>query len=270
MKTKIRDLFSNATKLRRRRGAYIPFAGRGLRAKQYVPLFILGLAAFIAVSCGGPAGSTAADKPYQPLSCLAPSCEEVTVKSGDVTLSVLAAGSLRYVHNADLRFLSSARVISVDVKVGDVVSEGQVLASLDPSSLELEVTAAMVSVREAVDDLEELLTPPTPEELSAAEATVAEAKLAVAEAQLKLKLAETGATEQELAGARLDWKSAEFTLQEDRKDLEDFIAGPAAQEIAQAHQVQAEAEVALKDAESGLAGLAPDMVQALVLQRQLI
>ena len=153
----MRDLYLGIARLRRKGGPQAPDDRRGWKAKRSAQLLVLGLVAFVAVSCGNPADSEVLDFSFKPLSCLAPTCEEVTVKIGDVTLSVLGDGSLRYVNNTDLRFLSSARVVSVDVNVGDVVKEGQALASIDSSSLQLAVTAAMISMRDAEEALEKLL-----------------------------------------------------------------------------------------------------------------
>jgi len=52
------------------------------------------------------------------------------------------AGSIEPQVSADLAFRLLGRVVSRDVKVGDIVSKGTTIATLDPTALELAVQAA--------------------------------------------------------------------------------------------------------------------------------
>ncbi|SDA83004.1 efflux RND transporter periplasmic adaptor subunit [Mesorhizobium qingshengii] len=59
------------------------------------------------------------------------------------------AGSVEPQYTADLAFRLLGRVVSRDVKVGDIVSKGTTIAALDPTALELAVQAAMAELSNA-------------------------------------------------------------------------------------------------------------------------
>ena len=153
---------------------------------------LLTAVAVIATACGTQDSGSRAVVNDRPAVCLKPTCEEVPVKRGDVTVSVSADGTLQFVNKADLFFRASGRVSSVDVRVGDTVQKGQVLANLGLSSLELGVAEAKVSVQDAEVALQELLEPVTQEELQAAELTVSVAQDVLNSAGEDFVLAQNG------------------------------------------------------------------------------
>jgi RND family efflux transporter MFP subunit len=59
------------------------------------------------------------------------------------------AGSVEPQFSADLAFRLLGRVVSRDVKVGDIVSKGTTIAALDPTALELAVQAAKAELSNA-------------------------------------------------------------------------------------------------------------------------
>ena len=59
------------------------------------------------------------------------------------------AGSIEPQVSADLAFRLLGRVVSRDVKVGDIVSKGTTIATLDPTALELAVQAAKAELSNA-------------------------------------------------------------------------------------------------------------------------
>lgn len=80
-----------------------------------------------------------------------------TVRSGDLTLSASGSGTLVAGQTADLSFPTAGVVGAVNVKAGDAVTKGQVLAELaDPSALEASLAAADLNLKlaeQALDDL---------------------------------------------------------------------------------------------------------------------
>ncbi|MDD2680961.1 MAG: efflux RND transporter periplasmic adaptor subunit [Patescibacteria group bacterium] len=66
----------------------------------------------------------------------APTYSTVTVESGPLVQTVSETGTLKPVKEVALNFLSSGRIKSVEVKVGDKIEAGAVLASLDDNSLQ--------------------------------------------------------------------------------------------------------------------------------------
>ncbi len=73
--------------------------------------------------------------------------QNLTVAAAITTLrqSVSATGTLAPAHEADLSFGSSGTVTDVNVAMGDRVTAGQVLARIDPTDLEAEVTQAQAA-----------------------------------------------------------------------------------------------------------------------------
>ena len=63
--------------------------------------------------------------------------------------TVIASGAIQPAHVVQLGFLNTALLKEVNVKEGDVVTEGQVLATLDTPELEYAVTAAEAALRSA-------------------------------------------------------------------------------------------------------------------------
>jgi len=78
----------------------------------------------------------------------------VEVTRGDIMVSVSADGNLSLIRDRKLAFGTSGTITEIDVEQGDPVTEGQVLARLDTTSLELAVESAELAVKAAEIDLE--------------------------------------------------------------------------------------------------------------------
>jgi HlyD family secretion protein len=116
--------------------------------------------------------------------------EAVTVQQGDITIDISAAGNLSYSVQEDLAFEMAGTVEEVLVEVGDPVEEGQVIARLDSSDCEDQLTAANnnllqaeINVRNAEIALDKAKNPYTEEEIEEAED-----ELRMAEDQLRYDL----------------------------------------------------------------------------------
>jgi len=83
----------------------------------------------------------------------------VEVVRGDLVLSVSSDGSLAFVNERNLPFGISGTVAEVNVDEGDQVTEGQVLARLDSSALELAVRAAEADLELADNSFKQLTWP---------------------------------------------------------------------------------------------------------------
>jgi RND family efflux transporter MFP subunit len=95
-------------------------------------------------------------------------------RRGNIVLSASGSGTLQAANQVDLGFKTSGTLTKVDVKVGDHVSEGQVLAELDNTSQQL----ALVQAKQNLAGL-------------TSTAAVASAQQAIAQAQLDLQSART-------------------------------------------------------------------------------
>lgn len=92
----------------------------------------------------------------------ASSQQTVTVTRGTIASSLVAAGTVRARQTASLSFQTSGVVGSINVKVGDPVKAGQVLASLDPGSLPQSIISAQTDLASAQQSLDNLMTSQLP------------------------------------------------------------------------------------------------------------
>ncbi len=74
-----------------------------------------------------------------------------TVKRGTVSQAVSAAGTVGAAQTRGLSFAIAGTVTEVDVKPGDLVTAGRVLARIDPAPAEADMTAAAGRVADATD-----------------------------------------------------------------------------------------------------------------------
>ncbi len=79
----------------------------------------------------------------------APAYRTAGVAQGDAVATLDAVGTVTPVHQADLTFATAGTVGSVDVAVGQPVTAGQTLASLDPTPLDDAVVSAQASLAHA-------------------------------------------------------------------------------------------------------------------------
>ena len=78
----------------------------------------------------------------------------VEVVRGNLTVSVSGSGSIGVSNEANLTFGSSDKVDKIYVEEGDEVSQGEVLARLDTSALELALTRAQIALATAEYNLD--------------------------------------------------------------------------------------------------------------------
>lgn len=104
--------------------------------------------------------------------------ETTIVRRGTLTASVNATGSLSPLREAQLAFSTSGTLTTLNVKAGDTVKAGQVLAALDTRELELQLAQAEANLMAAQARLEQLKNP-APADVAAAQASVASAEAAL-------------------------------------------------------------------------------------------
>ena len=84
------------------------------------------------------------------------STEEVAAADGVIQTTVSGSGEVEPGIDDTLNFATSGTLQSVDVKVGQHVKKGQLIATLDPSSAELTLESANASLTSAEDNLTEV------------------------------------------------------------------------------------------------------------------
>ena len=150
----------------------------------------------------------------------------VTVRRGTLTATVNATGSISPLREAQLGFNTSGSLIKLDVKQGDMVKSGQVLASLDTRELELQLAQSEASLASAQARLDQLKNP-SPADVAAAQAAVNSAEAALA--QLKTP------NQNDYAMAKADVEKAQAALARAQADY-DRIGGASNPFIAMSPQ----------------------------------
>ncbi|MEV6842237.1 HlyD family efflux transporter periplasmic adaptor subunit [Actinoplanes sp. NPDC051411] len=109
------------------------------------------------------------------------SARTVPVRTGTVTKTVTADGSVASATTASASFVTGGTVTEIDVHVGQVVKKGQVLAKVDPAASERSLDAARADLDAANDSLSRAQDADS--DTSTAENAVEQAQLEVDQAQ---------------------------------------------------------------------------------------
>ena len=121
------------------------------------------------------------------------------VKMGNVAKVITATGTVNFPHSIPLTFKQAGQIVAFNLKIGDIVKAGQVLAKTDDTSLQETVAqqqAALTSAQAKLLSDKEAFNDQT---LAAAQSTVAQAQQAVATAQQGLTTAQQNADPNYLA-----------------------------------------------------------------------
>jgi HlyD family secretion protein len=144
--------------------------------------------------------------------------ETALIERRDVTVIVDGSGTISPERSLDLSFAVGGTVDVVNVAIGDTVTAGQVLASLDTVDLQLSVDLAEQGLIAQQANYNSLVEAPSALELAQADAAVAQAQSALASATLGLD----SSAAQEIANcANLD--SATDALESAQEAYEDYV-----------------------------------------------
>ena len=110
-------------------------------------IFLFSLVGILIISTAGYLGFSTTETPEP-----TPTPQTVSVMSCDVEQTVTAPGNLVNVNQADVHMPATGRLSGVNVRVGDSVRKGQVLAELDPVT----TTQAQLDLLEAQEELDKL------------------------------------------------------------------------------------------------------------------
>ena len=147
----------------------------------------------------------------------------VQVQYGSIVNSVSAGGSLVFPDKEQLTFGNVGTVGEVNVQEGDAIEEGQLLATLDDTSiisLQKAVVQAEINLARTEEDLEEAQNPYTELDIAQAEAAVANARVTLEAAQEALEKAENPYTEADITKAELAVINAQLALESAQEALE--------------------------------------------------
>jgi len=129
------------------------------------------------------------------------------VQRGDIIISASGSGTLEPGTSLDVSFRNSGVLAELPVKVGDKVKVGQLLARLDDTDAQTQVSQAQISLRQAEINLAQLTAAADPADLAAAQGNLASAKASLTQLT-------SPAGTQEVLAARQSLKSAQDNLKE--------------------------------------------------------
>ncbi len=144
-----------------------------------VAVIALGAAAYVAT---GPAASSATTV-----------TRTTTVARGVVLSSVQASGNVQAGQAYSVGFQTGGQVRDIDVKVGDTVTNGQVLAHLDPTIADANLTSAQLGLSSAQAHLQQVEAVLTPQQKVQAQTSLVSAQQGVDNAVTGLAAAQTTA-----------------------------------------------------------------------------
>jgi len=157
---------------------------------------------------------------------------------GEILLTATGAGTVISAVEVDLGFETNGTVDQVNIRVGDEVATGAILASIDEVDAQASLVSAQLQVEQAEQsmisaevDYEQLLEDPT-------EAERLEAQAAVQSAQQKLDDLTEEATEAEIA-------SAKANLADAQEAYDDLVNGPSDIDLQRAQNAVAKAKNSL-------------------------
>jgi len=182
-----------------------------------------------------------------------------TVQRGDLTVDITAAGNLALSLTEDLAFEMAGTVEEVLVEEGDSVKEGQVLAKLDTSewdkeltNLEMDLVQAEINLKNAELALEEAEEPYSDEDIESAEAAVESAEASLEYAEWQLDEAEDLGDEELIRRYQSEVIRAEANLVSAEANLEAMEDAPDPDEV-RIKELQLElAEARFEDAKEAL------------------
>lgn len=142
------------------------------------PLFYILLAAivFTGAAISIYAASKAGKSPY----------ELTEVKRGQIIQEVSVTGRVKPAESVDLAFERSGKVQSIGANVGDKVSAGQTLITLNNSDLAAQVAQAQANLQREQANLDQIRSGARPEDLQIAQTAVANAQKSLADAETSL------------------------------------------------------------------------------------
>jgi len=181
--------------------------------------------------------------------------EDIKVGRATINANLIISGKADAQLISNLSFKTSGKVEKVSVKVGDAVSQGNVLASLQSDDLTNSVASAQANLAAAQARLADLLEGATDAERAAAGQSVVSAEVAVNTADRSLSKLLEGPSAADLAAQEQALATAQAALNQAQRDRQRLIDGPTAAQIASANQVVVSAQNALDQAQRDRATL---------------
>ncbi len=157
---------------------------------------------------------------------MANSYQTETARRGALKATIGATGSVRANQTTVLVWQTSGTVEQILAEVGDVVSQGDVLATLEQTSLPQNVIMAQADLVKAQRTLEDLLQPPSELALAQAQQAIAQAQKNVDDAQRRLDSLNSRARQVDIDAAQATVVMARDKLDKAREDFAPYENKP--------------------------------------------
>jgi RND family efflux transporter MFP subunit len=177
---------------------------RGLKTSQVV---MLAVAFFVSIAIG-----YAGFQQFSPAAAATTQASTFTVRRGTLASTISMTGSVSAVSQANLAFGSDGKLTTLNVKVGDLVKKGDLLAQIETSDLELSVAQAEVSLEQAKLALSDLKAGPKEAKLAATKASYDSAVTKLNELKAKPKEADVAAAKVKVTDAEVAFANAKDNL----------------------------------------------------------
>jgi multidrug efflux pump subunit AcrA (membrane-fusion protein) len=158
----------------------------------------------------------------------AQSTSTATVERITLNTTVESTGTVMPAQTINLTFGAGGTVNEVAVQIGDSVEAGQVLATLDTSDLEYQVSLAEQSLAQAQANYDNLIAPPTAQEIAQAQANLASAQSQLANVQVSQETAND-----QITTSCANVTSAQRSLDDAQDEYDEYVS---AGYTADAHQ----------------------------------
>ncbi|HEY7295826.1 MAG TPA: biotin/lipoyl-binding protein, partial [Dehalococcoidia bacterium] len=117
----------------------------------------------------------------------------LTVQPQTIQQTAQTSGTISAPQNSKLTFENPGRLETVNVKAGQAIKQGDVIATQDTTQLQIAVNTAQSQEKSAQAKLDALEAGATPDVIAAAQAAVTQAQSAASQAQNQLQTASSGA-----------------------------------------------------------------------------
>ncbi|HMS59467.1 MAG TPA: efflux RND transporter periplasmic adaptor subunit [Tepidiformaceae bacterium] len=171
---------------------------------------LLVVTAFLAA--GAAAGYWFLFRPGEKTTTAAAATTEATVTRGKLVSTLTSTGAAQSTVSGKLTFTSSGTVKAVNAAVGDKVTAGQVLATLDDRDAQRKVESAQASLTSAQLKLAELREPPKTVDLVSAQSAIISANQGLLNAQTQLTTAEANLAKAKQGPTATDLLSADNAI----------------------------------------------------------
>ncbi|HLZ73061.1 MAG TPA: HlyD family efflux transporter periplasmic adaptor subunit [Dehalococcoidia bacterium] len=189
----------------------------------------------------------------------------ITVEPQTIAQTAQTSGTITTPENTKLAFQNPGRLATINVKVGQSVRAGDVIATEDPTQLQIQLNTAQSQEKSAQAKLDALTAGATPDVIEAAKAQVAAAQAAAAQAQNQLQTANTSkvtaangitTAQNQVATATNSVQTAQATVQQAQSQVQTaqdnyqaLLNGPTPQDLAVAQAAVDAAKVSLDTAQ---------------------